>query len=78
MRCYAGSRLALPYSALLHLLKPRPNRVPRTTDPTFKEKFLVPSRYEPLLGSPEQFAAFMKADTAKWTKVIKDANVKVD
>jgi tripartite-type tricarboxylate transporter receptor subunit TctC len=48
------------------------------SDPTFKEKFLVPNRYEPIIGSPEQFDAFMKADAEKWTKVIKDANVKVD
>jgi tripartite-type tricarboxylate transporter receptor subunit TctC len=48
------------------------------TDAAFKEKFLVPNRYEPIIGSPEEFAAFMKADTEKWTKVIKDANVKVD
>ena len=48
------------------------------SDPTFKEKFLVPNRYEPIIGSPEQFDEFMKADAEKWTKVIKDANVKVD
>ena len=48
------------------------------TDASFKEKFLVPNRYEPIIGSPEQFDAFMKADAEKWTKVIKDANVKVD
>jgi tripartite-type tricarboxylate transporter receptor subunit TctC len=48
------------------------------SDASFKEKFLVPNRYEPITGSPEKFAAFMKADALKWTKVIKDANVKVD
>jgi tripartite-type tricarboxylate transporter receptor subunit TctC len=48
------------------------------TDASFHEKFLVVNRYEPITGSPEQFAEFMKADTRKWTKVIKDANVKVE
>jgi tripartite-type tricarboxylate transporter receptor subunit TctC len=47
-------------------------------DPSFKEKFLVPNRYEPILGSPEQFGEYMRADTQKWAKIIKDANVKVD
>jgi tripartite-type tricarboxylate transporter receptor subunit TctC len=48
------------------------------SDASFKEKFLVPNRYEPIFGSAEEFSAFMKTDTRKWTKVIKDANVKVD
>lgn len=42
------------------------------------ENTLEPNRYEPITGSPEQFADFMKADALKWTKVIKDANVTVD
>jgi tripartite-type tricarboxylate transporter receptor subunit TctC len=55
------------------------NDVQRTLrDASFKEKFLVPNRYEPIFGSAEDFSAFMKADTRKWTKVIRDANVKVD
>ena len=28
--------------------------------------------------SPEQFAAFQKAELSKWAKTIKDANIKVD
>ncbi|GGX21529.1 hypothetical protein GCM10007242_30890 [Pigmentiphaga litoralis] len=30
---------------------------------------------EPSPGTPEQFAALIKSDTAKWTKVIKDGNI---
>jgi tripartite-type tricarboxylate transporter receptor subunit TctC len=48
------------------------------SDASFKEKFLVPNRYEPIFGSAEEFGAFMKTDTRKWTRVIRDANVKVD
>jgi len=48
------------------------------TDPSFKEKFLVPNRYEPILGSPEQFGEYMKADAQKWAKIIKGANLTVD
>jgi tripartite-type tricarboxylate transporter receptor subunit TctC len=29
-------------------------------------------------GSPEQFAAYIAEDLARWTKVVKDANVKVE
>ena len=29
-------------------------------------------------GTPEEFAAYIAADLARWTKVVKDANVKVD
>ncbi len=33
---------------------------------------------DPAGGSPEQFAAFIRADIEKWAKVIKAANVRVD
>jgi tripartite-type tricarboxylate transporter receptor subunit TctC len=29
-------------------------------------------------GTPEQFAAYIKEDFARWSKVVKDANIKVD
>jgi tripartite-type tricarboxylate transporter receptor subunit TctC len=29
-------------------------------------------------GTPEQFAAYIKEDFARWTKVVKDANIKVE
>jgi len=44
----------------------------------FREKFLAPSMIFSIAGSPEQFAARIRADYAKWGKVIKDANVKVE
>jgi tripartite-type tricarboxylate transporter receptor subunit TctC len=47
-------------------------------DPAFREKFLVPSFIYSIASSPEQFAKRMQADSAKWAKVIKDANVHVD
>ena len=33
---------------------------------------------EPAPGTPEQFAAYIKEDFARWSKVVKDANIKVD
>jgi tripartite-type tricarboxylate transporter receptor subunit TctC len=29
-------------------------------------------------SSPEAFAAYMQAETKKWAKVVKDANIKTD
>jgi len=33
---------------------------------------------DPVGNSPEEFAAFQKAEIAKWAKVIKDANIKAN
>ena len=33
---------------------------------------------EPLHNTPEQFAAFLKADLGKWAKVVRDSGVKID
>lgn len=47
-------------------------------DPAFQEKFLAPYLYESMVTSPEEFAAFIKTDAAKWQEVIKAANVTVE
>jgi tripartite-type tricarboxylate transporter receptor subunit TctC len=39
---------------------------------------LVSQGLEPLISTPEQFAVFLKADMAKFAKLIKDANIKVE
>jgi hypothetical protein len=39
---------------------------------------LAPNLLEPLTSSPEQNAALTKADFARWAKVIRGANLKVD
>jgi tripartite-type tricarboxylate transporter receptor subunit TctC len=33
---------------------------------------------EPVANTPEEFAAFQKAEIAKWAKVVKDAGIKAD
>jgi len=45
--------------------------------PDIKEK-LDSQGVVPFLSTPDQFAALMKADTAKWARVIKTANIKLD
>jgi tripartite-type tricarboxylate transporter receptor subunit TctC len=44
-------------------------------EPAFREKFLAPSMIFSIAGTPEDFAQRIKADYAKWGKVISDANV---
>jgi tripartite-type tricarboxylate transporter receptor subunit TctC len=39
---------------------------------------LAGAAIEPIGSSPEELAKFMKSELAKWTKVVKEANVKVD
>jgi tripartite-type tricarboxylate transporter receptor subunit TctC len=39
---------------------------------------LAPSFIYSIASSPEQFAKRIQADSAKWAKVIQDANVHVD
>jgi tripartite-type tricarboxylate transporter receptor subunit TctC len=34
--------------------------------------------FESMASSPEQFAAFIKADSEKWSKVLREANIKVE
>ena len=43
------------------------------TDAIFQEKFLTPSFFEPILGSVEQFGDYLKAEQAKWSAIIRDA-----
>jgi tripartite-type tricarboxylate transporter receptor subunit TctC len=47
-------------------------------DAAFREKFLAPQMFEPMGNSPEEFAQFVSAETQRWGKVIRDANMKID
>jgi tripartite-type tricarboxylate transporter receptor subunit TctC len=47
-------------------------------DASFRQKFLNPSFFEPIKGSPDEFAAFVRNEAAKWSKVIKGANLSVE
>lgn len=48
------------------------------TDPELRAAFLAGGAELELSASPEAFAAFMKAETAKWAKLIQMAGVKAD
>lgn len=47
-------------------------------DPEVKAQFVKQGIDEPAPNSPEQFAELIRADLAKWAKVVKDANIKID
>jgi tripartite-type tricarboxylate transporter receptor subunit TctC len=46
-------------------------------DPDLKERF-GQLGVDAVSSSPEEFAAFMRAESAKYAKLIKDANIQVD
>lgn len=47
-------------------------------DPDFRDKFLDRAMLDANTGPTDQFADFIKAEAAKWSKVVKDANLKID
>lgn len=46
-------------------------------NPEMRQKLLA-SGNEPLGGSSEHFAAFINSETARWSKVVRDLNIRVD
>jgi tripartite-type tricarboxylate transporter receptor subunit TctC len=47
-------------------------------DTNFQEKFIVPQMFQPMTGSPEEFTAFIKSESQKWSKVVRDSNLKIE
>ena len=47
------------------------------TSPDVKAK-LTGIGAEPIANTPEEFAAMIRVETAKWSKIVKDANIKVE
>ena len=45
--------------------------------PDVKEK-LVKTGNEPVVSSPDEFAAFMRAEIGKWAKVVKESKLRID
>jgi tripartite-type tricarboxylate transporter receptor subunit TctC len=46
-------------------------------DRDFRDRFLTPNLYEPMSGSPEQFAEQIHLDAERWQKVIRDAKLAI-
>ena len=47
-------------------------------DPAFRDKFLAPNFIYSIASPPDRFAERIRADHAKWAKVIKDASLKAE
>src|SRR5215470_9726279 len=47
-------------------------------DPQFREKFLAPQMFEPMASSPEEFDDYIKAQTRKWAKVIREQKLSIE
>ena len=47
-------------------------------DQAFLDRAITPNMFESMVSSPEQFAEFIKADGVKWSKVLREANIKVE
>jgi tripartite-type tricarboxylate transporter receptor subunit TctC len=47
-------------------------------DPDFRAHFLEPQMFEAMPGSPEEFAAYIQSERAKWAKVIHEANITLE
>jgi tripartite-type tricarboxylate transporter receptor subunit TctC len=48
------------------------------SDPAFRDRVLAPSFIYSITSSPEEFTARIRSDSAKWGKVIREANIKAE
>ena len=48
------------------------------SEPAFREKMLDPQVLQPLRGTPEAYGQYLQAESAKWSKVIGEAKLKID
>lgn len=46
--------------------------------PAYKEQFLAPNFINVRPGNPQEFAAYIKAEANKWSKVIKQAHLQIN
>jgi tripartite-type tricarboxylate transporter receptor subunit TctC len=47
-------------------------------DPAFRERFLDPQMFEPITSSPEEFAEYIRAESQKWSALIRDAKLSIE
>jgi tripartite-type tricarboxylate transporter receptor subunit TctC len=70
--------LGAPAGTPAEIIKKINNDVAKVlTDPAFAEKYLAVQGLEPIVSSPEKFVTFIRDETVKWGKVVKDANIKI-
>jgi tripartite-type tricarboxylate transporter receptor subunit TctC len=47
-------------------------------DPDFRSKVLTPQMFEPMASAPQPFAESIRSEAAKWSKVIREANLSIE
>lgn len=47
-------------------------------EPAFRERNLVPQAFESIVGPPEQFGEYMRAEAQKWGRVVRESKVTLD
>jgi tripartite-type tricarboxylate transporter receptor subunit TctC len=48
------------------------------SDPAFQQRFMAPQMFESMAATPEEFAQYIKAETATWAKVIREQGLKIE
>ena len=48
------------------------------SDPDFRARFLEPQVVQPLPGPRDAFSAYLQAEAAKWSKVIREAKIQIE
>jgi tripartite-type tricarboxylate transporter receptor subunit TctC len=48
------------------------------SDPGFQQKFMAPQLFESMASTPEEFTAYIKAETANWAKVIREQKLVIE
>jgi tripartite-type tricarboxylate transporter receptor subunit TctC len=46
-------------------------------EPAIQEQFVTKQLYEPMTSSPEEFAAFIRSETERWAKIIREQNLQI-
>jgi tripartite-type tricarboxylate transporter receptor subunit TctC len=47
-------------------------------DAGFHKRFLDPQMFESMAGPPDEFAAFIKTERVKWSKIVRESNIKLE
>lgn len=46
-------------------------------EPAIQDQFVTKLLYEPMTSSPEEFAAFIRSETERWAKIIREQNLQI-
>jgi tripartite-type tricarboxylate transporter receptor subunit TctC len=46
-------------------------------EPAIREQFVTKQLYEPMTSSPEDFAEFIRTETERWGKIIREQNLQI-